>query len=707
MKKFFLLTIIAGLLLLLIKGIFVFISSDLSTQKEVIYIAVVAPTSGKDKHEGDAMIKGISLYIDKINSQKTKGLENKEIKLLIFDDKNTKANALKVAYKINEDNKTVLVLGHYYNSTSLAAGDFYRQSGIPVITASATSEQVSTGNEWYFRTIPGDDLINNFMINYITKFQKQSEINIIFDKDEYSSFVKGFEEMSSNYGIKIKHKWSFDKGESEHHVSEELNKIIRELKVKDDIAPILCITRPEEGAKIITSIKFPDAKFVFMGHYSFSTPSFIDVLKDYPQEKIFHGYYSDNIYAISPFLFDLSSEKAFHFRKEYLKRYNEEPSWISACYYDAAQTAVEAIKRAEFESTENMRENRRKVKDSLSRFNSEENSIEGVTHNIFFDANGNSQSSIFLGYWQNHQFFAEYDQYQIFQETGYLKKKPRSFKQDIGDMVIKMDELTLIKTQIVYTGMYINKISKIDFINNTYLIDFYLWFSFSKDIDDKNILFYNAIQPIKLKDPIKIEVSEKNIITQTYRIKAEFNNNFTVLQNPLGEQMLKIQFHHKTKSINKLMYIPDKKQCMSRTGIKGINIPHGWTINDMDFYQDTININLMPDLPSIKVSSFNTTIWLDNKKNIINFSLKNFVVAFFMIIILHIVFFIPSSHFISRSIIIITILSITLIYDFMFLEDAIREFILVKYEMNVLYILSFITGVITLATWILKKKKGN
>ncbi|HHC24164.1 MAG TPA: ABC transporter substrate-binding protein, partial [Desulfobacterales bacterium] len=93
-------------LLILINAACIFILSETSlfqNKKQPVYIAVAGPMSGANKTEGEAMLRGIRLYLDKINNEKKIG--DRKIKLIIFDDKNDKRVAMKVASQIADDNK--------------------------------------------------------------------------------------------------------------------------------------------------------------------------------------------------------------------------------------------------------------------------------------------------------------------------------------------------------------------------------------------------------------------------------------------------------------------------------------------------------------------------------------------------------------------------------------------------------------------------
>ena len=52
-----------------------------------------------------------------------------------------------------DQGKALLVLGHSFSSTSIAAGKIYDDSKIPAISGSATALEVTQDKDWYFRVI--------------------------------------------------------------------------------------------------------------------------------------------------------------------------------------------------------------------------------------------------------------------------------------------------------------------------------------------------------------------------------------------------------------------------------------------------------------------------------------------------------------------------------------------------------------------------
>jgi ABC-type branched-subunit amino acid transport system substrate-binding protein len=272
--------------------------------KVPIRIAVVGPM---DLPNGNAMRKGVVLYKDRINRQG--GVHGRKVKLLFYDDKNDPAAAEKIAYEIARDNNVYCVIGHYYSSTSAAAGMIYKRNEIPAITASATAESVIFDNEWYFRVIPGNALEARFVANYISKGLKTQSVSIIFTKDGYGiSLAENFEKTVKSLGMKMAGKWAWDNDKSS---DDQLAVIKEELIATDDPGIIYLATHAAEGVKILTGLKDAGKSYPVIGSYAFARSFFIE-LKPYSREWSDPGYYSNGVYFITPFMSDIGPEVRFY-----------------------------------------------------------------------------------------------------------------------------------------------------------------------------------------------------------------------------------------------------------------------------------------------------------------------------------------------------------------------------------------------------------
>jgi len=577
------------------------------------YTIAVVSMSGDRKEDGISMIRGIKMRLNQANAMG--GVYGKPLQLKIYDDRGDPMLARQIASNIVENKAIKLVLGHFFSSTSFAAGQLYKKYGIPAITASATDPMVTQNNPWYFRVIPTNITQGQFIAAYIHGALKKKSASIIFDTDNYGkSLARSFENSALETGIHLVKKWGIN---SSKNVDVQIKKIVEELRSIEDTGIVFLATHSLEAVKLITAINFPGSGYEIFGPDSFSTNSFISEFLRYPQERANPGYFSDNVYASSPFMINISpNPDAFRFRNEYIQTYGHKPSWVDSCYYDAAQVAVSALKFCQM-SGNNFRKDRMEIRKYLEKIDHPDNAIKGITGDIYFDKFGNITRSFSVGSFNKQKYCPAFSQYQTIKET------PDS-DYPVDDVI--SGELALVNNQlmkkgkVIYAGMDINEISHLNLLDSCYTADFYLWFRFEGEFDDRKIEFINAKYPITLGKPI-FENVQNNIHTKTYHVKGVFDSLFNFRMYPFDNQTLQIKFRHQSKTREKIIYIPDVSG-MEKTGLKksktkkqvcGIN---GWEIKDTEIYQNCIS----------RSSSFGNPALFENPKQI-NYSLINYDIS--------------------------------------------------------------------------------
>lgn len=665
-------------------------TSPFDESQTPIYLAVVGPMSGNGQKNGEMMINGVRLYVDKINEDG--GINGKKIELIIKDDKDDARTALDKAFKISTDDNVLLVIGHYGSAASASAGDIYKGSGIPTVTGSATAGIVTFGNDWFFRTIPDNSQIQTFVSKYIKYELKKTSVSIIFDNDVYgSSLAAKLDETSQKLGIKINGKWEFDTSKNKENLPERLDEIVDELRSMDDPGVIFLATHASYGTTLLSSFKYPGTKYTVIGPDSFSTSLFMEAFNRYSIEKRSPGYYSDGIYAVSPFMAEISGKNAIKFQQDFMEKYNEAPSWTAAAYYDVAHVALEAIKRAEVRGKDILR-NRRKVRDALARINKPEIAIKGVIGDIWFKADGSAGPiPLDIGIWQKQKFIPAFTQYQMISEE---EAKEKNYE------LIEINDQNLTEIRVVYAGIDINEISNVNMEDTSYSIDFYLWFRFQGTFDDKNIRFENALNPIDLGSPV-MEETIGDVTSRAYRVKGVFKAKFDLFLYPFDTHLLPIHIHHvdKDASEKRLIYVPDVLGMPPHTRQEDIEKGmtsqlEEWNVTEISFHDHPST-----DKTLVDYSQFNVGIRIERKG-------WNRVFAFFpiilMIVILYFVYFIPPNKLLARVFTFLAVLGG--VYQ---IDNWVRLKMIIEYAFYTVYGLSGIAAVLSVCTYMANRRNAD
>ncbi|QTA93866.1 ABC transporter substrate-binding protein [Desulfonema magnum] len=689
-------------------GTFLLVRQTILVKETPLHIAVAGPMSGHYMAKGKEMLKGINLYLNKIN--KAGGINGRKIKLRIFDDKNEIKTAKKTALEISRSDDILIVLGHYFSEISIAVGKIYKKGRVPAITGSATARSLTTENDWYFRTVPNNVFQGNFIANYINKGLKKNSVSVIFIKDSFGlDFLGHFENFAVDLGLEIKKKWGFDPDRKK--LDDEMKKITEELKSVNDPGILLFVGGSYDGVKLISSLKKSGINYSLIGVDTLTEPSFYNGFNEYPLEQETPGYYTDGIYAISSFLVDIAGKNAYDFREEFFELYNEEPSWIAAFYYDAVQTVAEAIKRADIQDKEDIEDARRKIRAALAGMYNLEKAVDGITGHIYFDKNGDVNNPLAVGVYKKQKFIPAFSQYDI---ISGAKGTADTIRMVLNGNIILINGKMLKETQVVYTGIHINEVSGVDIKNAHYTADFYLWFRFQGKFKASDIEFINALKPLKLDQPMT-EKSEGEFSIQLYHIKADFRSDFDFHNFPFDHQVLRICFRHAFRENSSLIFIHDllkppefsDKKNNEKTRFGDMK----WSIDEISLYKDIIsNVSTLgiPDRFNsprpINYSRFNAEIRI--KRNDFTTVFKRILPIFIGLLGLYLIYFIPSDQHILRVLGVMFAFIANTFCHLKFLSDLPVEYIMIiEYVFFMGYALIMLSLLISVSTLMLQK--GN
>ena len=631
-------------------------SSNILGDRGTITIAIAGPTGGESA-SGVEMVQGAQLYVDKLNQ--SGGIKGKKVELLVFDDSNDANTAKENATEIIDTTEALAVLGHLYSSTSTAAGKLYQQAGIPAISATATADEVTQSNYWYFRVIFNNRLQASFIANYAEKVLNYDRASIIYSDDSYGETLKtSFTKTFTKLGGEVKNQWAIDIDAD--NFERQKKQIIADLLAAKNEHPgiIFCATHNSDVVDLIVQMKRQGLNYPIIGADSLGNTAFAQKFQKYSEEKAEPGYFTDDIYAVSPIIFDVANEKAQQFRNEYIKKYQQQPSWTAANYYDAASMAATAIKKAKINNNLNLQQQREKVRNVLATINNTDNSIEGLTGNLYFDRLGNFNESIYIGTFSRQKFISAFTQLQPINNIKAIGNLDRALD---SEEVLLVDGKYRHKTNIVYTGIDINEIRNLDEKTSSYLVDFYLWFRYRGDIDADNIEFTNygtdrmdSGDKLELDDPIE-ESKIGDIKYRVYRVKADFKEKFRFDDYPFDRQQLAVRFRHKNLTRDNLIYVIDEVGMRDTVADEVIanwqesnvfETISDWKVTEVDFFPDVLvndstlgNPKFFDSDTDLEYSRFNTVIKI--KRDIVSFSIKNLLPLLFFVCVSYLLLFLP------------------------------------------------------------------
>jgi len=613
-----------------------------------LQIAVIGPMTGKDSQSGQAMLDGVRLLVNEVNQRG--GINGRRLDVIAYDDQNDKVIARNRALEIAKGGKTLIVIGHYFSSTSLEGGRIYKEYGIPAVTASATAPEVTGENSWYFRVVPDTNLQGKLTALYVKSILEQKAVSIVFERDAYGTTLQhSFWRTARDSGLQIKNIWGIDSGIDD--VDRQIDAITAELQLDPSPGALFLALQDHEAAQLVRSIRDAGIDLVIMGGDAIGSESFQRQFKKFASATKTPGHYTDGIHAATFFISDIGNRKARQFNKAFKRWFGREPDDMAATHYDAAAVAVEAIRQADIEL--DVAQSRKNIRNRLRLFRNIDTSHKGITGRIFFDGNGDVVKAFPIGVYSHGRLISAPTQLGPIVNPDTIVDLRKELEEG---HIIPFDDRYVYRTMVVYTGVDINEISNINPLKETFTADFYLWFRHKGDLDYDNIEFLNAVDDLSLRDEPILEMTAPDIAYRAYRIKADFNEEFDFRDYPFDSQSLSLRLRHKIFNSERLVFVTDdigmqrfggKTPAERLTQFLGFSEEGPWHLQDIMVYSDIGAADSTLGNPgmfhaqadtAIRYSRFNVVTEI--QRNAISYVLKNLIPLFIVILLGYIMLFV-------------------------------------------------------------------
>lgn len=615
------------------------------------------------------MLGGAELYVKEINN--AGGINGKRLKLQVYNDRDNPQEAETVARKIVES-KAVAVIGHYSSGTSKAAGKIYQASGVPAVSGSATADSVTQENDWYFRTIFADSFQGKFIAYYLKQVLGYSKIALIHGYDAYGlGLGQTIEAQFKQLGGNILAKWQLTENQNKATdliIIQELQKL--QASGQSPQAVVFGTNR-DQVTNLLAEMKNRNLDIPRFGGDDLGDVAIAQAFASRPEEKENTGFFTNGLSATVPTLYDVADDRTQKFRRTFEQTYKTSPGWSAASYYDAVAAVVEAINRTLLKQQDlpkatftgkDIKQDRSLVREGLVAIDSPATAIKTGTRRFYLDKQRNAVVPIGVGLFDKANLVSAFTQLQTIPNIKAVTNLGEEMK---AQNIVLVGEQYLQKTNIVYVGIDINKISSLDEKTSTYLVDCYLWFRYKTDQEPDNIEFINyginrldSGEKLKLGDPIKVE-QEAGVTNKLYRIKADFQEEFDFRHYPFDKQRLSVRFRHANLTRDKLIYAIDFVGMRDKSSI-ATELPKqwkeevfkeisSWNPERVSFYQDTlINDSTLGDRRAIDTNSdleysqFNAVIEI--ARDLLGFSLKNLLPLWFFVVVAYLLLFLPIEH---------------------------------------------------------------
>lgn len=300
--------------------------------EDIIKIGGIATLSGPYALYGQAVKKGVDLYISQLNEQG--GVNGKKVEVVWEDDRGEANDGVLAFEKLVQNDGVQAILGAVLTGVTKAVAEYAADIGIPMITPSSTAYDITTDRPSVFRTCFLDPFQAVQLAHYV-KDEGLSKVAVMYDNgNEYSKgLYEAFKKEAETLALQVV------ATESAAYGDVDFKTQLTNIK---NAAPEV-VFLPYYGAEaslILTQAAEIGLEVRFLGADGIS--DIVDAIADKALLK--NMTYSDH------FSTQADSEMAKNFVEAFKAAYGEEPSVsFSATGYDAALVLTEAFRQGSSE----------------------------------------------------------------------------------------------------------------------------------------------------------------------------------------------------------------------------------------------------------------------------------------------------------------------------------------------------------------------
>lgn len=343
-----------------------------SQKSSTIKVGLDYELSGQVATYGQGLVEGVELAFEQIN--KAGGVLGKQIEVVKADNKSDTAEAANVASKLATRDKVVAILGPATSGNTKAASPVAVQNKVPLISASATADDVTVDSrgkvrEYVFKTCFSDSFQGVIMANFAsTDLGKKNAAVLIDSTSDYSKgLAKNFKATFTKLGGSILTEQAYQAKDT------DFKAVLTKIKgMNPDV--VYLPGYYEEVGLIVKQARDLGLNVPILGGDGYESPKLVDLAG----KTALNNVYYSNHYSSKD-----DTPEVTKFKAAFKAKYNKEPDAFNALGYDLAYFVADGLKRAGAADPV-------KLKDALAATKD----FNGITGKITIDKNHNPIKSI-------------------------------------------------------------------------------------------------------------------------------------------------------------------------------------------------------------------------------------------------------------------------------------------------------------------------
>lgn len=476
---------------------------------------ILAVIANDKTPEGKSVLDGVRAFANTLNA--ADGYNRRQIDVQRIDD------TPEAAATILSTGRAIAVVGGVHAQEQSAALKKYHDAKLPYVTVGRLPEGASTE---YQGSIGVDEREEaRFVANYARNIVQSRIAYVVRDEgSRWIEIAQPFEELYAKFDTPIQKTFVIPPGETAQARAQAIATELRKL----DFGTLYLAADSTLSAHVVSAMRKQGVALNIIGPSTLSTGLFRQTLRELSGDSA--SAHAHGIVAATPALFDTAGDAAQRFQSDWLAQHGQAPDWLAVLAHDGALRALNLHAATGGQSAQVL------PKPLIESFGASRTSPLPIQIGLYSGLDLISAPVQLLPMAKG----AQYDY------MGAIK----------DGRILYVNDRFMFRSNVVYTGMTFHRIDDISAKNETAQIDFSIWFRFKGSFDPSNIIFTNAIEPIKFPEPEeKKELGD--VQYHRYRIKAKFKIDYNAEPRVHNEHMIGVTFRHKLLNRNNVIFVGD------------------------------------------------------------------------------------------------------------------------------------------------------
>lgn len=523
--------------------------APLAAQTSPLKLAVVSSISGENEGAyGRALANGVRLAVEEANAEGV----GPRFALDVHNAGRSEEGVREAAARIVASD-AVGVVGPLLSTSSLVAGPVFARAGLASIVPAAESDLI-TASATTFRTIFTNSDMGDWLASYLRYALGGSRAVVIFTDDAYGRTVAdGFRRGAARLGLQASYVGFTG--------NRERDAAVVQAAADPDKPAVVLAMLDDDAVAAITALRRLGVDGPILGGTGLAGDSLAARFRDLPEERDDRGFFTRRVYAATPVLLDSANDDTRDFAERYRERFGEgglAVSWIAVQGYDAGRLAIAAMRAvARTEAAVDLKQRRQRFLTFLDSLDSPRRAVASLLGPIWFTPDRGRPLPIRVGWFRDGRF-----------ESAPLQLVPVSHPDPREIAAGRVVEIAVgryaQRQKVVYSGMFLNELPRIDVAQSTFTADFYVWMRFVRDAapdgaDPTQIEFPHMVRgSFAAARPATEHELDDGTTYRLWRVTGEFKNDFDLHRYPADRQELEIQFFNARAASDQLVYVVDR-----------------------------------------------------------------------------------------------------------------------------------------------------